>query len=348
MINATRGNNVNETRQIQTDLIQKIVGVINTLIKAINLELHLFGLSLNKPLKSTFHTCAIVLLTKYYYNEQQNHFLQTLSTLSDRRNDLRSYFISMVVPNTSTDVDSGLSLCKQVKEYILKSLLEEGQRKINFELQQYDCSNRKWIQDRCDGKLVTADKQWFMDYIENPTKIIEHFFNDMWNDIQKSINQSLVQLKANHNDALEHFFHCIQDLNQQKQREEVNLILSCLHVSAEKLHLSDLVQAGELMYIGKKRDEILSTIVGDYRRKKNFPAFIEDYLIPVMYLLKRHQNLDDFMEALSFKLSQVFSVTLPTIPKISLRMLIHILSLKSDLSSGPMIMTLLAKRNPVP
>ncbi|CAF0935296.1 unnamed protein product [Didymodactylos carnosus] len=176
IVDVTRGTNPNETRQVRTDLIQKIVGLINTLIKDVNLELRPCCLSLNKPLKSIFHTCTVVLLTKYYYNEQQNHFLQQISTLSDKKDDLRLYFINMVVPNTIDDFKCAVSLCKHVREYAMKSLSDEGQKSINSGLRQYENLNRKWIQDCCDGKLFTAETQWHLDYIENPTKIIEEFF----------------------------------------------------------------------------------------------------------------------------------------------------------------------------
>jgi hypothetical protein len=85
-----------QVRQIRTELIQKIVGLINSLTIDIDNELIPFCLSLSHPLKSTFHTCAVILLTKYYYDEQINHFTQTLSELQMKKNDLKKYFMSMV------------------------------------------------------------------------------------------------------------------------------------------------------------------------------------------------------------------------------------------------------------
>ncbi|CAF1194712.1 unnamed protein product, partial [Didymodactylos carnosus] len=105
-----------------------------------------------------------------------------------------------------------------------------------------------------------------------------------------------------------------EGLEEEKPLEEISLIFPSVDES-EKMRVSNLVQAGELMYINKKRDDILSTIVRDFRTKKHFLLFIEECLIPLMYLLKRHQNLDDFMEALSFKLSQVFGLSAETVPK---------------------------------
>ncbi|CAF1226704.1 unnamed protein product [Didymodactylos carnosus] len=130
--------------------------------------------------------------------------------------------------------------------------------------------------------------------------------------------------------------------------KEQRSILSCVKNSdAAKLNSFELVQAGELMYIGKKRDEILSVIVTQFRQTNNFPLFVDECLIPIMYLIKRYQNLDDFMEALSSKLSQIF-LSVTELPKVSLRILIHFLLMKCDVSLSRMIMTLLSKRNPVP
>jgi hypothetical protein len=89
-------------------------------------------------------------------------------------------------------------------------MLEDGQKIINDSLRQYENLNRKWVQDCCDGKLLTAEPQWYVDYIENPTKIIEEFFKGMWDGIQKSINQNLLQLKTTYIETLETFFLCIQ------------------------------------------------------------------------------------------------------------------------------------------
>ncbi|CAF1362305.1 unnamed protein product, partial [Adineta steineri] len=102
IIKAMQGVEKNEVRQIRTELIQKIVGSINTLIIEIKTELSPFCLELSRQLKSTLHTCAIILLTKYYYDEQMNHFSETLAELQMKKNNLKTYFISVVVPNSST------------------------------------------------------------------------------------------------------------------------------------------------------------------------------------------------------------------------------------------------------
>jgi hypothetical protein len=213
IIKEMEGLQSNQIRQIQTDLIQKIVGLINTLIINIDNELRPFCLSLSRHLKSLFHICAIGLLTIYYFNEQRTHFQQTLQELNDKENDLKTYFIQMVVPNASSDVNYALNLLKQLHEYLIRSLKIDGQRLINIQLQQFDYLNRKSIQDRCDGQLLMKyDLNWLMNYIENPTKIIEDEFKILWQDALHVINRKLIEDKSSYNSLLNEFFFCLQGL----------------------------------------------------------------------------------------------------------------------------------------
>jgi hypothetical protein len=211
IIKTMEGVGNDPVRQIRTELIQKIVGLINSLIIEIDNELAPFCLSLSRPLKSTFHACAIILLTKYYYDEQINQFNQTLSALQTKKNDLKQYFINMVVPNAAVDENYAVNLGKQFKEHLLKLFVVEGQQIINTELGKLTYLNRKWIQDRCDGQLLTRkDDLWHLDYIENPTKIIEQFFKELWSNVEKDIDQKLADRKSHYVRLLTEFFFCIR------------------------------------------------------------------------------------------------------------------------------------------
>jgi hypothetical protein len=218
IIKEMKNSDSNQIRQIQSDLIQKIVGLINTLIININNELRPFCLSLSRQLKSVFHICAIALLTKFYFNEQKNHFQQTLSELNTKKDDLKNYFVQMVVPNASADANYALNLVRQLQECIIKSLKIDGQRIINTELQQYNYLNRKSMQDRCDGQLLmNRNKKWLMDYIENPTKIIENEFKELWKTILDAINRKLIETKSIYNSLLTEFFFCLQGMSILKR-----------------------------------------------------------------------------------------------------------------------------------
>jgi hypothetical protein len=211
IIKAMQGAGKNEVRQIRTELIQKIVGLINTLIIEIKTELGPFCLELSRQLKSTLHSCAVVLLTKYYYNEQMDHFFETLDELKKKKDDLKEYFVTVVVPNSSIDKNYALNLGQQFREHLIKLFSSDGARIIEDDLKQYNCLNRKSVQDSCDQSLLTKnDSLWHLDYISNPNKIIEDFFNALWENIEKGINQNLSTKKSSYVLLLGEFFFCIK------------------------------------------------------------------------------------------------------------------------------------------
>jgi hypothetical protein len=213
IMTAMKGVEENEVRQIRTELIQKIVGLVNSLITNIDNELIPFCLTLSLPVKSIFHTYTVIILTKYYYDEQMNHFKQTLSEMEKNKNDLKEYFINMVAPNASVETNYAIDLGKQLKAQVIENLRSDGQHIIDSELRQYDEINREWIQDRCDGQLITnKDMRWHLDYIENPTKIIEQFFINIWGNIEHVINQKLIDQKTYYKNILVEFFNCLRGM----------------------------------------------------------------------------------------------------------------------------------------
>jgi uncharacterized protein YegL/GTPase SAR1 family protein len=199
-----------ESRQIDTDLIQRITGSLHTLIKDINLELGPFNLVLSRHVKAVLHSCTILLLTKSYYNEQEIHFQQTLTKLTKGKQEMCNYFVSMVVPNVSYDAISASSLAKQLKNRIYQDLAIEVQQIIKTEVQKISLLNRQWVQERCDGMLTTAENPWLHNYIENPNKVIEDYFASMWKTAHNQINQSLIDQKTHYIETLKDFFLCIK------------------------------------------------------------------------------------------------------------------------------------------
>jgi hypothetical protein len=54
------------------------------------------------------------------------------------------------------------------------------------------------------------DLKWLMDYIENPTKIIEDEFTILWQDALHVINRKLIEDKSSYNSVFNEFFFCLQ------------------------------------------------------------------------------------------------------------------------------------------
>ncbi|CAF5058951.1 unnamed protein product, partial [Rotaria magnacalcarata] len=96
------------------------------------------------------------------------------------------------------------------------------------------------------------------------------------------------------------------------KKNELNIILNCKRKQSDLYQLEDLVQA--------------------------------DCLTPIMYLLKRQQNLDDFFTSLTFKYQRMYQPSeyqLQEQANLSLRMLLHILFMNSDMFLRRIIMSLL-------
>jgi hypothetical protein len=197
----------NEVRQIQITLVQKIVGLINSLIINVNTELSPFCLSLSRPLKATFHSCAVILLTKYYYNEQQNYFIETLSKLQTKKDDLKQYFTIMVSQGAEVDKEYAIKFCKDLKESFVQLIVNDGHSLIDKILNSCIYLNRKWIQNSCDEKLLTDQTtQFYIDYLKNPRKSFEQLFKEKWKDVETKINEELKSRKLYYTNIFTEFF----------------------------------------------------------------------------------------------------------------------------------------------
>jgi hypothetical protein len=214
VIQAMQGTVQNEVRQIGPELIQRIVGLVNSLIGEIDQELSPFCVSTTRPLKSAFHSCAIVLLSKYYYDEQWNYFNGTLSELKTQQMEIREIIRTIIEQNASVDENYAISFVQQYKDYLIERVIREGQGIIKTEMKKHDSINRKYIQDLCDEQLLSNnDDKWFEDYLENPTKMIEERFQKLWENIEQEINQKIMDRKSYYTRVLKDSFDYFQGMS---------------------------------------------------------------------------------------------------------------------------------------
>ncbi|CAF0766681.1 unnamed protein product [Adineta steineri] len=199
-------------RPIEVDLIQKIVGLINTFINEINLELLVFKWALSKQTKSSIHTFILILLTMYYYGEQKNHFSKQISTLNKEKPSLLTYFISMVVPDAQCDNEGAELFANKVRNATQSSLMRHAQIIIARIIEKQQDLNRKQVQIICDGKLHAAadDDDWLFRYIDAPTDVIIEEFQVLWKEVEKTINQQLEKQKNQWKNILIEFFNRIE------------------------------------------------------------------------------------------------------------------------------------------
>ncbi|CAF1535047.1 unnamed protein product, partial [Didymodactylos carnosus] len=133
---------------------------------------------------------------------------------------------------------------------------------------------------------------------------------------------------------------------------ELKIILCCICEQSNLFQFKDLVQCGGFQYLNQILNDISETLVDIINDKQHtFPEFIQGFLTPIMYLLKRQPNLDDFLNTLKFKyveMQQRMNDQSKETINLSLRMLLHVLFMNSDLFLRRILMSLLSKRNPVP
>lgn len=219
-VNIVHGNDEHH-RPIEVDLVQKVVGIVNTHINEMNLELCIFHLSLSRQIKLSIHVFILILLTVIYYKEQQTHFMHQLSMSNEKKAALLTYFISMIVPDAECDKDGADNFANDIQNAIQSNVVRSGQQIITREIRGQNF-NRKYIQSICDGKLLAAasgNTEWLYRYIDTPTDIIVDEFKVLWKPIEDGINQQLLNEKNQWRNILKEFFSRIEFMKTTLEAE---------------------------------------------------------------------------------------------------------------------------------
>ena len=110
-------------------------------------------------------------------------------------------------------------------------------------------------------------------------------------------------------------------------------------------YFPNLVQAGELEYMGTTIEQIVMDIASKHIKVPgtDVKSLLLDMIVPVLFLLKRRLNLSRFFDGLKMKLYEANDPR-----KLSQRNLIDIILVNSDRFLSRHRMYLLSKWNPVP
>ena len=211
LLNLVRDSN--GIRPVETDITQKIVGVVNTIIGDINRELAVFDLCLSRNISSAIHSNVVIFLTLLYFFEQNHHFEQQIKTLDEERPSLLNFFISYVVPDAATDKEGGEIFVRQVVSSIADVLTTKAHAIIERNLQTQQELSRKKLQKICDGKLQTANEAWILKYIEEPTDVIVEEFIMKWNDVKIVIESEIQSEKNQLKRVMGDFFDIIRSMS---------------------------------------------------------------------------------------------------------------------------------------
>lgn len=134
------------------------------------------------------------------------------------------------------------------------------------------------------------------------------------------------------------FFH-LGEMPSNQMSESDNVNAEC------QFSLKDLVDAGELEYTELKMEDVAMNLVKKFKDEygRNVDLLILNARYPMMYLLKREQDLSDFIESLEDSLSEE-----EDLPRLNQRWLVDIMLTHSNRFLSRRLTSLLSKRNPVP
>ncbi|CAF1534609.1 unnamed protein product, partial [Adineta steineri] len=120
-----------DSRVVDIELVQELVGVVLTHIDKIDSELETFNLSASKHYLGAIHTYSVLILTKFYYDEQWHSFEQLLQKVQQKKDDLRAYFIAMVTQDQQSDPRFAAVLANSIFTAVSQYCETEGAKKIH-------------------------------------------------------------------------------------------------------------------------------------------------------------------------------------------------------------------------
>ncbi len=86
------------------------------------------------------------------------------------------------------------------------------------------------------------------------------------------------------------------------------MILNCICEQSNLFQIENLIQSGEFKYFNQTFKNISEKLVENFHLKnRSFHEFIQDCLTLIMFLLKRQQNLHDFINILISKYKQKYN-----------------------------------------
>ncbi|CAF1196640.1 unnamed protein product, partial [Didymodactylos carnosus] len=198
---------------IDIDLVQKIVGLVNTSLKEVDMELNLFNVSLSKHASSALHTVNVVLLTKLYFKEQKDHFNQQIDILNKIKPALKSYFLRMVLPDIEMDSDFAMSSSQQISDIFSRELREKAKIIINEAVKDDKEFTREKIQQDCDdSQLSKNDVKWHIEYILSPNTVIERIFAQKWISKETEIRLKITKARDDLLDIYSDYISTLQNM----------------------------------------------------------------------------------------------------------------------------------------
>ncbi|CAF3808894.1 unnamed protein product, partial [Rotaria magnacalcarata] len=210
-------------RSVDIDLVQQLVGMILAHINEINNELDIFKLAASKHYQAMMHTCTVLLLTKFHYDEQWRFFDEVLSKVREKTSGWRAYFIAMVTQDPTADPRFAADIVKALLESVVRAFLTKAKEAIEKQVELDTKSlDRLSLLTELDIKGATMHDDELYAYVKNPLGALNNRFEERWKSTKTAIELAIEQLKQEHKTIIIQFFQTLQIIQQVLQQNKAD------------------------------------------------------------------------------------------------------------------------------
>lgn len=218
---------LNETecrrRPVDIDLVQQLVGMVLGHINRINDELDIFKLAASRHYLGMMHTYTVLVLTKFYYDEQWRFFDDVLSKVREKRPGWRAYFIVMVTQDQTADPRFAQDLVQVFVDSVIEYFQKKVQDKIKEQVREDERSlNRLTLLTELDIEVATMTDNALFDYITDPVKALKNRFNERWTSTQRAVELFIQKCKQECKSIIEQFFQIFETILLVLQQYEAD------------------------------------------------------------------------------------------------------------------------------
>ena len=263
-------------RSIDIDLVRQCVIEIDFLAKAINHELNIFKLSISKHFHSILHTCVVLILTKFVYDDELNHFNQVLAPVLANKEDLLEYFLRMVVPERTSDELFASGIVNGLLKSLEDLLNQEAIEIIHQQLEHDELTlSRVSLLTQLESKARSASTEWLVDFIMKPAMMLEAEFQCQWEKSEQEINRQIRTKKEHWKGVLIEFFDLLQSMRNSLNTKHAHrsTYISDIFEASNGTANENLTNMGkcaaELLYCHFTKQGIPENFTISRTRKKN-------------------------------------------------------------------------------
>ena len=185
---------------------------------------------ISEILHHTLHTCAIIFISSFYYNQQRTYFNQIIRSVEQNQQILKDYFLCLIVPSEYNDKNMAVHFTTDFCNTLLQSFNQQTEQIIELSIEkQQSIFNRQYFMNQLDQEVFNASEDWLMRYILQPMNILNEQIDQQWYRIKMDIEQQCRENKIFHFQLFTEFFTNITAFNSARSTSLLNDLIKSLN-----------------------------------------------------------------------------------------------------------------------